>query len=281
MRLCQSFGLALLVSTSLSAAVFNHSVWDRVLKTYVNEIGEVDYAALKANRKDLDEYIRMLGESSPVNRPELFPTKEHELAYWMNAYNGFVIRGVVDQYPTRNVRGTFGRFFFRKTHTAGGVKMSLQHLEHKIIRKQYNEPRMHFGIVCAAISCPILSREAFTAENLEEHLEQLTRQFVNEQRNFTISPDASEVTLSKIYDWYTKDFEYPEGPGGPKQTLLDYVRRYANDENRKALDGMTKTPKVRFYGYDWAINEPGAREKATSPLEREFAKRQAKDVVTQ
>ena len=80
---------------------------------------------------------------------------------------------------------------------------------------------------------------------------------------------------------YTKDFEYPEGPGGPKQTLLDYVRRYANDENRKALDGMTKTPKVRFYGYDWAINEPGAREKATSPLEREFAKRQAKDVVTQ
>src|SRR5215467_7959261 len=91
-----------LLAGSVSAAPFDHSIWDRVLKADVNEIGEVDYAALKAHRGDLDEYIRRLAESSPEDRPEMFPTRAHELAYWINAYNAFVIRGVVDHYPTRS-----------------------------------------------------------------------------------------------------------------------------------------------------------------------------------
>ncbi len=264
-------GLVLLATTPLLGATFDHSAWDRVLKAYVNSIGEVDYSALKANRKDLDAYIQMLGESSPANRPELFPTKAHELAYWMNAYNAFVVRGVVDNYPTRSVRdlGVLYGFFRRNDYTAGGVKMSLRHLENEILRKQYNEPRIHFGIVCASISCPRLSREAFTAENLEKQLERLARQFINERRNLTINPGANELTLSKIFDWYKKDFE--NGPGGRKQTVLDFVRRYASDENRKALDSLGQL-SVKYYDYDWSINERGSRAKARSPFDRELSR---------
>ncbi len=275
MTLSRSFVLVLLATIPLSAATFDHSAWDRVLKTYVNDKGEVDYAALKANRKDLDEYIQMLGELSPANRPKSFPTKAHELAYWMNAYNAFVMRGVVDSYPTRSVRdlGALYGFFRRNDYTAGGVKMSLRHLENEILRKQYKEPRIHFGIVCASISCPRLSREAFTAESLEEQLERLARQFINERRNLTIDARANEVTLSKIFDWYKKDFE--NGPGGRTEMVLDFVRRYASNENRKALDSL-RQPRVKYYDYDWSINEPGSRAKARSPLDRELSQAPSK-----
>ncbi len=268
LALFQSVGFALLMSTSLSAATFDHSAWDRVLKSYVNHIGEVDYAGLKANPKDLDDYIQMLAESSPVNRPALFPTKAHALAYWMNAYNAFVMRGVVDNYPTRSVRdlGKLYGFFRRQDYTAGGVKISLLHLENDILRKQFQEPRIHFGIVCASISCPRLSRNAFTADNLEEQLDRLARQFVNERRNVTVDAGSNEVTLSAIFRWYAKDFE--QGPDGQKITLLDFVRRYANEKNLKLLDGL-KAPKIKYYDYNWSINEPGARAKARSLLDRE------------
>ena len=253
-------------------ASFDHAIWDRTLKTYVSELGEVDYRALKANRNDLDDYVRSLGAASPASRPDLFPSRAHELAYWMNAYNAFVIRGVIDHYPIKSVRdaGVLYGFFWRDDYLAGGVKISLFHLENEVIRKKYREPRIHFGIVCAAVSCPLLSRAAFTAENLETQLEQLTRRFINERRNLMIDPVANTAALSKIFDWYTKDFEAPVAPGEPQGTLIEYVRRHANDDNRRALDALRR-PKITFSDYDWSLNEPGSRARARSPLDRELA----------
>lgn len=264
--------LLLGASAHARGAAFDHAIWDRVLKTYANEIGEVDYRALKANRKDLDDYVQSLGEASPANKPDLFPSRAHELAYWMNAYNAFVMRGVVDGYPTQSVRdlGLLYGFFRRDDHVAGGMKMSLFHLENDIIRKKYSEPRIHFGIVCASVSCPLLSRDAFTAENLETQLERLARKFINERRNLSIDQAANAVTLSKIFDWYTKDFEVPAAPGRPGGTLVDYVRRYSNEASRRALDGL-RQPRVKFYDYDWSLNEPGSHARARSPLDREVA----------
>ena len=95
--------LAALAAATLSHP-FDHSAWDRVLKAHVNGAGEVDYAAIQRDRRDLDQYIAQLGRSSPANRPELFPSRTAALAYWINAYNAFVTRGVVDHYPTRSVR---------------------------------------------------------------------------------------------------------------------------------------------------------------------------------
>ena len=163
-KLCPFLALASFALQPLQSAPFDHALWDRLLKTYVSESGEVDYAALKADRADLDEYVRRLGESSPTNRPEQFPDTAAELAYWLNAYNALVIRGVVDNYPTRSVTrlGYLYGFFRRKDYIAGGTRLSLKHIEDKIIRQQYRDPRIHFGLVCASISCPLLPREAFT-----------------------------------------------------------------------------------------------------------------------
>ena len=249
-------GLLFCAATPARGAAFDHAAWDRILKTYVNEIGEVDYRALKANRGELDAYVKSLGETSPANRPDLFPSRAHALAYWINAYNAFVVRGVVDGYPTKSVRdlGLVYGFFWRDDYVAGGAKMSLLHLENEIIRKTYREPRIHFGIVCASVSCPLLSRDAFTADNLEVQLERLTRTFIGERRNVAIDRSANTVTLSKIFDWYTKDFG----------TLLDYIRRYANDDNRAALDAL-RGPKVSFFDYDWSVNEPGSRARSHGP----------------
>ncbi len=259
------------LASSLAAQSFDHSLWNEVVNTYVSQIGEVDYGALKANRKGLDEYVRKLGEASPANRTALFPTKAHELAYWINAYNAFVMRGVIDGYPMRSVRdqGTLYGFFRRQDYVAGDVRMSLRHLEFEILLSaRFAEPRVHFAIVCASLSCPKLSRDAFTAENLEPQLDRLARQFVNERRNLTIDASGG-VTLSSIFDWYKKDFE--RGESGRKRTVLDFIRRYANEHNRNALDGL-KRPEVNYYEYDWSINDPGSRARARSALERELSR---------
>ena len=262
------FTIALLAVAS-PGATFDHSTWDRVVKTYVNDIGEVDYAAIKSNRKDLDQYIAQLGEASPVNRRELFPSRQHELAYWINAYNAFVTRGVVYAYPTKSVRdlGFLYGFFRRKDYTAGGEKISLLHLEDDILRKQYRDPRIHFAIVCASLSCPFLPREAFTGDNLEAQLDRAARLYINQRRNFTPHASRNEITLGAVYGLrdYVQDFEAT----GVK--LLDYVRRYLSDENRRALDAL-KNPKIKFYDYDWAINDPGSRARSKNPLERQLAR---------
>ena len=262
-KLCSFLALASFVLQPLQSASFDHSPWDRLLKSYVNQRGEVDYAALKADRTDLDEYVRRLGESSPANRPEQFPNTAAQLAYWLNAYNALVVRGVVDNYPTRGVLhlGYFYGFFRRKDYIAGGTRLSLKHIEDKIVRQQYGDPRIHFALVCASISCPLLPREAFTHERLDEQLERLARQFINNQRNVTVRTGSREVWLNQIFDWYKKDFEEPKQPGRRKQSLLDYLRRYLQEDKRKVLDGVKK-PKIKYYRYNWDLNGVGSRSEA-------------------
>ena len=263
--------LLALAAWTLPGQSFDHSAWDRVLKAHVNPIGEVDYAAVKASRADLDRYIAQLADASPVNRPQLFPARAHHLAYWINAYNAFVTKGVVDSWPTKSVRnlGALYGFFRRKDYTAGGVRISLLHLEDEILRKQLPDPRIHFAIVCASLSCPYLAPDAYTADRLDQQLDQAARLYVNQRRNFTPDPARNTLTLGAVYGLrdYVKDFEAVAGPG----KFLDYLRRYLTDENRRALDAL-KNPKVKFYDYDWSINDPGARLRSTNPLERDLAR---------
>lgn len=263
--------LALAAAIPGPAEVFDHSLWDGVLKAHVNAIGEVDYAALQADRKDLDEYIRRLGEASPESSPEQFPSREHELAYWLNAYNAFTIRGVVGNYPVASIRklGMLWGFFREKDNTAGGKVLSLDDVEHEIIRKRYSKPRIHFALVCAAVSCPRLSRDAFRAENLEEHLDRLAREFVNEKRNVVVDTESNRITLSKIFDWFQSDFESAALAKG-KRGVIEFVLRHAGADQRQALESL-KNPKVKYHPYDWGLNDTGSRAKAKNPLERELA----------
>ena len=249
---------ALLMGSAAGAQGFDHSAWNRVLKKYVTEEGRVDYGGLKANRTEFDGYIAQIAARSPESHPQDFPTREAHLAYWINAYNALTICGVVDNWPTRSVRdlGFLFGFFRRDDYTVGGKKVSLNYIEHDVIRKQFSEPRIHFALVCASLGCPKLRREAYVPEWLEQQLEDGARYFINEPRNLQIDPGRNRVTLSKIFDWYSSDFEkYAKAANlsGTGQPILDYVRRYANENNCRALDAL-KNPRVSYADYSWEIN---------------------------
>jgi hypothetical protein len=256
--------LSLAFAAHATAASFDHSAWDRVLKAGVNLIGEVDYAALKGNR-DLTAYVEALRASSPDNRKDLFPSRGDELAYWINAYNALTTWGVVKAYPTKGVRdlGLLFGFFRRKEYVLGGRVVSLMELENEIIRARYKEPRIHFAIVCASLSCPKLSSEAYTAANLERQLAFQTEQFFAETRNLAVSGDR--VFLAKILDWYAADF------GGTKASALEFALKHAPEPKRAAVRAL-KHPRIVFRDYDWSINDPGSRARAKWPEERELAK---------
>lgn len=226
-----------------SAGEFDHSAWDRVLKQRVNTFGEVDYAALKAAPESLDTYVRALAESSPDNRKDLFPARQAEIAYWINAYNALTIKAVVRAYPVRSVRdlGRMYGFFRRKEHTLGGTAISLQSLEDDILRARYKDPRIHFAIVCASASCPLLDRDAFQGATLDADLDRVTRRFLGESRNVEIDARSNTASLSAIFDWYGKDFD----------PLADFLARY----------GVTLPAKARicYRPYGWSLNGAGSR----------------------
>ena len=259
-----------LLSILLAAAVgtaraedFDHSAWDRVVKKYVTETGRVDYAALKADRADLDRYVAQIAARSPVSHPQDFPTRESQLAYWINAYNALVLHAVVEHWPTKSVRD-IGKlpysFFWRKKFVAGGRKYTLNAIEGDFLRKQLAEPRIHFALVCAANSCPRLERQAHTAQNVERLLEANSRFYMNEPRNLKIEAARNRVTIARIFTFYREDFENyvrAKGISGSGQPVLDYIRLYLTDENRRALDALKK-PKVDDFEYDWGINDVNA-----------------------
>ena len=197
----------LLVPVALGAASpFDHSPFDQVLQEYVDDQGLVRYAALAQDRAQLDAYVDSLGHSSPASHPDRFPTRAHELAYWINAYNAFTLRGVIDAYPIASVKDAFALsgFFNRQTFVAGGREMTLDHLENQIIRPTYQEPRIHFAVNCAALSCPQLENRAFTGSDLDARLERALTRFAQDPNH--VRQQGKQLYLSKILDWYGEDF---------------------------------------------------------------------------
>ena len=247
------------VPQSATAQPLDHSPWDRVLKKFVTETGRVDYAALKADSPDLDRYVEQLAARSPASHPQDFPTRESQLAYWINAYNALVMKGVIENWPVASVRkiGTLPfSFFWRKKFVAGGSQHTLNHIE-DILRKKLVEPRIHFAIVCASNSCPRLQREAYAPETVERLLAEAARFYVNEPRNLKMDAARNRVTLPQILSYYHEDFENyvrAKNLSHSGQPLVDYIRLYANPKNRAALDAL-KNPRVGFFGYDWGVND--------------------------
>ena len=245
------------------ASGFDHAPWDRVLKRFVTESSRVDYAALQAHSSDLDRYVSALGARSPVSHPRDFPTRESRLAYWINAYNAFTMKSVIEHWPTKSVRDIGFlpySFFWRQKFVAGSEQYTLNNIENDFLRKQLQEPRIHFVIVCASNSCPRLQREAFTEENTERLLEAAARFFINEPRNLLIDRESNRVTVARIFTFFEEDFENyarkaAKSPVG--HPLLDYIWIYANEAHRAALQSLNN-PSVRDFEYDWGINDVNA-----------------------
>jgi hypothetical protein len=220
--------------------------WARVLASYVNDRGEVDFRALAANRGELAAFLDDVARASPRSAPEAFATREAKLAYYLNAYNALSMFNVIDSgFPQR--LGALRRivFFGAKRFAIGGERMSLYTLENDVIRPLGDE-RVHFALNCMAVSCPRLPREPFRPPGLDETLDKKAREFFAEPRNLQLVPERNVVRVSSILKFYREDF-LARAP-----TLIAYINRYAPSS-------IPQDYRVEFIDYDWTVNDQRAR----------------------
>lgn len=245
-------GLAalLLAPPSRAAEAFDqsHRGFARVLSaTVTNSL--VDYAQLKAAPAELEAYLSMIAALPP----EEFAgwNRDDRLALLLNLYNAQTLRLIVDHYPLKSIRdiGVLPGAAWRMLVVRfGGQVMSLDHLEHQIIRAEYGEPRVHFALVCAAKGCPPLRPEPYVGARIEAQLDEQARQFLAlpDKNRFDAAKDT--LWLSPIFKWFTDDFT------GPAGSLEKYVQPYLPAGSRDAL-GRAGKVKVRFTDYDWSLND--------------------------
>jgi hypothetical protein len=252
-------------------AAFSHADFDRVLRRFVNDQGQVDYNALQRSSDDLQRYYQLVSTYSPDSHPMLFLTEQSKLAYWLNAYNAAVMTVVLTYYPITGVGDIRppwyafflpdkSGFFVLQRVTFGGRTTNLYFLEHRVIRQRFNDPRIHFALNCASGGCPRLPQYAFSAERLDDQLDHETRKFLAEERNLTIDHHQRTISLSSIFDWYESDFlswlelRFP----GRQVTLLDYVALYVSAEKAVELQ-LAASYAIRFVVYDWRLNDQRAQ----------------------
>jgi len=241
---------------------FSHALFDSILQARVDAAGRVDYAGLQAERARLDAYVDSLGRVSPRSAPRRFATRDHALAYWINAYNAFVLRGVIDAYPVSSVSdiGGLEGFFGAQTHLAGGEKLTLDGIEHGIIRPEYRDPRIHFAVNCGAASCPPLGPRAYTGDDLDAQLEAALRAFARNPQHVRLGADG-RLHLSKILEWYGQDFAdwFPADrePAPESPSVVDYLLPYLPGDAAEKVRGSPDLDIV-FDEYDWSLNGQGA-----------------------
>lgn len=220
-------------SIAIQAQSPEHASWDTILKTHVNNDGDVNYKAINANQEPLSNYLEFLSQNPPKDSW----SKNEKLSYWINAYNAFTIKLIIDNYPIKSIKD-IKQPWDKKFFKIGDAAMSLNDIEHEILRKM-NEPRIHFAIVCASYSCPKLQNEAFTAENLEDQLVDATKAFLSDENRNEISENS--IKISKIFDWFSKDFKQ-------NGSLIDFLNQYTEIT-------ISSNVKKRFKDYNWALNE--------------------------
>lgn len=239
--------------TGPGTETFDHRDWTTVLQRFVDERGRVDYRGLAEDRAVFDRYIERIETVGPSSRPDLFPTRDHALAYYLNAYNAQVFAGVLSRGPEEKsvwsglVSGL--NFFGRMRITVDGEKMNLNRLENELIREGFRDPRIHAALNCASIGCPPLPRTAFEAEGLQQRLDEVMAAWVNDPAHCAVDPAARRVDLNKIFDWFDDDFlDYERSRGVEDPNLVDYLNRYLENT-------IPRDYEVRFLPYDKDINK--------------------------
>ena len=254
-----------------NASVFSFQDYAAVLKVHVDERGMVNYEDLKAQRQRLDSFIAALGTADPEEY-DTWDEKE-QIALWINAYNALTLVTIIDHYPIepvffelpllpensiRQIPGVWDQLQF----TVIGRKLTLDQIEHEILRKEFSEPRVHMALVCAAISCPPLRNEPFAGHKLDNQLDDQTRRFLSGPWMFRIERDRRRVFLSSIFDWYGEDFVRPYGTNEKfaghspaERAVLNFVSRYLDVGDREYL--AREKYKIKYLYYDWSLNKQG------------------------
>jgi len=252
-----------------SEQTFDYAHYAELLKTHVDDKGVVDYRGLKANPEKLHLYMIAIA-SLPSSRYDKWDDKA-KIAFWLNAYNGLTLKAIIDHYPIkasflksriypknsiRQISGVWDKIKF----TVMGQKMTLEHIEHKMLRARFNEPKIHMALVCAAMSCPALRNEPYIGERLDEQLDDQTRRFLGHRQKFRIDRSRDLVYLSPIFKWFAKDFVRTYAPTGnlgrhgrEVSSVLNFVAGYLDETNQRRI--RAGDFKVKYLDYDWSLNE--------------------------
>lgn len=241
-----------------NTAALDHSEWQAILDGYLRTdnpegINLFDYGALEANAGDRNRLQTYLKQLEAVD-PRAY-SRDEQMAYWINFYNALTVKVVTESYPVDSIRdigeglgsliGT-GPWSDEVTEVAG-VALTLDNIEHNILRPIWQDPRIHYAVNCASHGCPNLSKTAYTAANLEEQLEAGAAEYVNHLRGVDLI-DEDFMVISSIYTWFVEDF------GDSEEGVLAHLTKYAEDDLAESLGNFAG---VIEYEYDWQLNDPG------------------------
>ena len=235
-------GLMLLItSAGLTQETVDHSVFGELLATHVID-NRVDYKGFKSDESRLDSYLDLLSRVEPdrLDRAE-------QMAFYINAYNAWTIKLILSEYPgvasIKDLGSLFQSPWKKKFVKLDGETVTLDHIEHGILRPRFNDPRVHFAVNCASKSCPPLLAEPYTGGKLDRQLDDMAAGFINDRQNNFL--DGHTLHVSRIFKWFSKDFA-DDIPG--------YVRSYAKGDFAAQLDKAGKSVNVKYLDYDWSLN---------------------------
>lgn len=198
--------------------------------------GMVDYAAIKKNTDQIDQLYRQISDMNLEEASDM-----EKKAFYINAYNIITIHQVVENYPIKSPQDVKG-FFDQKKHKVAGETLTLNVLEKQKLMEPYGDPRVHFVLVCAAVSCPPLSDFAYQADQLDQQLDQKTKQAMNDPQFTRVMDEQKKVEVSKIFDWYKSDFTRNN------QSVPSFINQY---RDKKIPDSY----QVAYYEYNWQLND--------------------------
>ena len=242
-----------------NARMLDHSAWDRFLKTYLSQgaggVTRVAYVKVtQGDRQSLEGYLAALS-ATPISTH----SRNEQRAYWINFYNALTIKVVLDHYPVASIRDidiSPGLFSYgpwgKELVEVEGEQLTLNDIEHRILRPIWRDPRIHYALSCASLGCPNLRAVAFTGANVDPELEDAAREYVNHRRG--VSVEGDELIVSSVYLWFREDF------GDSDQGVMSHLRRYAAPELRRKL---MRFERINDDTYDWKLNDhPIAERKA-------------------
>ncbi|MCF8260082.1 MAG: DUF547 domain-containing protein [Melioribacteraceae bacterium] len=245
------FFLFLILSTNFAQ---DHSIFTTVLQKYVED-GWVNYEELKKD-SEFKNYLEILHKTDPSK----LNADEVKLAFWINAYNAFTLEIILEFYPVESINDLHSGGLYLGTvlgttvwdkdlFEINGKMISLNYIEHEILRKDFEEPRIHFAIVCASIGCPQLRNEAFESDKIYKQLEEQSIQFVNDKTKNLFDLQNREAKISKIFDWFEEDF------GENDEQVLIYLANFLPKEVAEDIKMNADKWDLGYTDYDWNLND--------------------------
>jgi len=229
------------VKPSWASAPVDHSIYAVLLEKYVKH-GHVDYRGFKAEEEILDQYLKVLEKTDSDNR-----SPNEQFAFYINAYNAWTIKLILSGYPgvksIKDLGSIFKSPWKKRMCRIDGDVFTLDDIEHNILRPRFKDPRVHFAINCAALSCPPLRSEPYLGSTLDQQLNHATTAFINHpQRNYL---EDNTLFISKIFKWFSEDFD---------NDVIGFIMKYAKEVLKKELEAKKSKIKMKYLDYDWSLN---------------------------